>query len=127
MVHFLKPQPNLKLNPEPQVELKINEAGVLLIYKNWVALILFKPVFNQEPGDQFYSLVKFAYPYEQKRTNLWHQTPRAEICLTPYLPKKQRKEIHKLVQERCTQIKSYLSVKKTWLASDGINWWQAPE
>jgi len=99
--------------------LKLSEKSVLLIYKNFSALILFVPASSNNSSD-FYSLIKFAYPKTLIKNNLWNNSPKAEICLMPHLSKPQRIETNLLLKNKCDQSIDYLAAKSITMKTNGV-------
>ena len=122
----IKNQINLKskiqskqIELEKDLILKLSEKSVLLIYKNFSALILFEPVSSNNSSD-FYSLIKFVYPKTLSKNNFWNNSPKAEFCLMPHLTKPQRIETNLLLKNKCDQSIDYLKAKSITIKTNGV-------
>ena len=104
---------------EKDLILKLSEKSVLLIYKNFSALILFEPVSSNNSSD-FYSLINFVYPKTLSKNNFWNNSPKAEFCLMPHLTKPQRIETNLLLKNKCDQSIDYLKAKSITIKTNGV-------
>lgn len=115
-LHSQMPAKQIEL--EKDLILKVSAQGALIIYKNFSALILFKPASSNNPN-HFYSLLKFAYPKALNKNNLWNTSPKAEICLMPHLSKLERTESDNVLKDKCHKSISYLAVKSILIQTNG--------
>ncbi|HEY9886320.1 MAG TPA: ComEC/Rec2 family competence protein [Vampirovibrionales bacterium] len=109
--------------------IKYNKGAVLVKYKEITSLFLFKAS-STKNNEAFYTLIKHGYSGIKSAKNIiWSKTPKAQICLTPYLSKTQRSIVAKQLSAKCKETFNYLYLanNQRYLRSDGVKFMELKE